>query len=73
MTGSVIFAVFYALSTGDHPGTIILALTAAIIQIKHIENLKRICHGTEARISFLWKGDREIERVKRNAETQHTV
>ena len=33
---------------------------------KHIRNLRRIEEGTEAHISFLWKRDEEIERLKHN-------
>ncbi|NLT09452.1 MAG: glycerol-3-phosphate acyltransferase [Ruminococcus sp.] len=64
ITGSLIFTSIYALWTGDPAGTIILAVTSMIILYKHIENLHRIQDGTEAHISFLWKKDKEIERIK---------
>ncbi len=68
MTGSVMFTVFYAVTTGDLVGTLCLALVTVVIQLKHIENLRRISKGTEVHISFLWKGDIELQRAKNNAE-----
>lgn len=67
ITGSVIFTLVYAFVTGDPLGTIILAAVALVILLKHIENIHRIQNGTEAHISFLWKKDQEIARIKKNA------
>lgn len=64
ITGSLLFTCIYALTTGDPTGTLILAVVAIVILYKHIENLHRIQKGTEAHISFLWKKDQEIERIK---------
>lgn len=66
ITGSIIFTGIYAFLTGDAAGTMILAFVSLIILCKHIENLHRIQLGTEAHISFLWKKDQEIERIKHN-------
>lgn len=66
ITGSIIFTGIYAFITGDAAGTMILASVSLIILYKHIENLRRILIGTEAHISFLWKKDQEIERIKHN-------
>lgn len=66
-TGSMLFTGIYAFMTGDAAGTTILAAVSMIILYKHIENLHRIQLGTEAHISFLWKKDQEIERIKHNA------
>jgi len=66
ITGSIIFTGIYAFLTGDAVGTMILASVSLIILYKHIENLRRILIGTEAHISFLWKKDQEIERIKHN-------
>ena len=54
-TGSVLFAVTYAVTVGDITGIIILSALSLIIIIKHIPNFKRIAEGTEKRISILWK------------------
>lgn len=66
VTGSVIFTLIYALLTGDAIGTAILSTVSLIILFKHIENFKRIQNGTEAHISFLWKKDQEIARIRKN-------
>lgn len=66
ITGSLLFTGIYAFITGDAAGTVILASVSLIILYKHIENLHRIQLGTEAHISFLWKKDQEIERIKHN-------
>ncbi len=66
ITGSIMFTGIYAFITGDATGTVILASVSLVILYKHIENLHRIQLGTEAHISFLWKKDQEIERIKHN-------
>lgn len=66
-TGSLIFTAVYALMTGDPIGTLILAVVSMVIMYKHIENFRRIQQGTEAHISFLWRKDQEIERIRNNA------
>ena len=66
ITGSVIFTLAYALMTGDPIGTSILSVISLVILFKHIENFKRIQNGTEAHISFLWKKDQEIARIRKN-------
>ena len=66
VTGSVIFTMIYALLTGDPIGTAILSAVSLVILFKHIENFKRIQNGTEAHISFLWKKDQEIARIRKN-------
>ncbi|EWM53608.1 glycerol-3-phosphate acyltransferase [Ruminococcus flavefaciens] len=69
VTGSVIFTMIYALLTGDPIGTAILSAVSLVILFKHIENFKRIQNGTEAHISFLWKKDQEIARIRKNGST----
>ena len=66
VTGSVIFTLIYAILTGDLVGTVILSVVSLVILFKHIQNFKRIQNGTEAHISFLWKKDQEIARIKKN-------
>lgn len=66
ITGSLLFTGIYAFITGDAAGTVILASVSLVILYKHIENLHRIQLGTEAHISFLWRKDQEIERIKHN-------
>lgn len=64
ITGSVIFTVIYAFTKGDPAGTILLSVISLIVLYKHIQNLRRIHNDTEAHISFLWKKDKEIERLR---------
>lgn len=66
VTGSIIFTLIYAFITGDPVGTTILSAVDLVILYKHIENFKRIQNGTEAHISFLWKKEQEIARIKKN-------
>lgn len=68
MTASFIFTLIYGLMKHDVIGSLIFLLVSVVILIKHIENIKRIRLGVEARISMLWNKEKEIERVKRNIE-----
>lgn len=66
-TGSLLMTTIYALSTGDPIGTLLLAVIAVVIMLKHQENFRRIMAHTEAHISFLWNKDREAIRLRRNS------
>ena len=55
ISGSLLFTLIYAFSTGEPVGTVLLSITAMIMLLKHIQNLRRIQNGTETHISFLWK------------------
>ncbi len=68
ITGSVLFTLVYALISGDSAGTLILSAVTIVILFKHIQNLRRIQNGTEAHISFLWKKDEEITRIRHNSD-----
>ena len=63
LTASVIFPIIYGVMSGDLWGTLILCLVIPIVFFKHIENLVRIKNGTEARLSFLWNKQGELERM----------
>lgn len=67
ITASVVFPILYYSMTRDLIGTLSLLAVTVIILYKHVENLKRIKSGTEAHFSFLWKRNKEIERL--NVET----
>lgn len=69
ITGSAFFTIIYAFTTGDPIGTMILSIVSIVILLKHIENIERIQNGTEAHISFLWKKDQEIERIRKNTDS----
>lgn len=68
MTASVAFSVIYGVMTRDIIGAVILFAVAVIINIKHIENLRRIRDGLEAHFSFLWnkkEKQRIMEKIKK--------
>lgn len=46
----------------------VLCVITLIILAKHVQNLRRIAHGTELRFSYMWMKDRdaEIARVQEN-------
>lgn len=67
ITGSIAFPVIYYIIERNIAGVMVLLVATAVMLYKHIENIKRIKNGTEARLSFLWKGDEEIARIQRNA------
>ncbi len=66
MGGAVVFPLIYGYLEQNLQGMLVLLAAAVIIVYKHIENLRRIRCGTEAHISFLWKRDEEIERIRQN-------
>ena len=69
MSASPVFAVIYGIMTKDIIGTVILLLISLVIIFKHIENLRRIKKGTEARFSFLWNKD-EKARLEKNVSKE---
>ena len=68
MTASVAFAVIYGILRADVWGALMLLVVSAVILFKHRENIVRIRQGTEVRFSALWNKEKEVERVKKNAE-----
>ena len=60
---SLIFPAYYGYVTALWLGAAILAVPAAPIFIKHIENFRRIKTGQELRLSFLWNKNRELRRI----------
>lgn len=59
------FPVIYWFQTGELAGTLLLAVIAVIVFLKHCENLKRICEGAEVRVlHFLINKKGEVERLK---------
>lgn len=67
ITASVIFPVIYYFITGQIFGTVLYAFLAPLYLYKHLENLRRIRAGTEAKLSYLWSKDEEVLRMKREA------
>lgn len=63
LTASVVFPFVYYFITGQILGTIFYALLIPLFYYKHIENLRRILAGTEAKISYLWTKDEKIRKM----------
>ena len=63
ITAAVVFPVIYQLMTWNFVGTTFYAIIGFIMICKHIENFKRIYNGTEFHFSFLWRKERELDRL----------
>ena len=48
----------------------ILYIAAIFIWNKHFENLERIKNGTEAHLSYLWKKDKELQRIQEAVDSK---
>jgi len=63
MTMSVVFACIYGYTKKSLWSFLILMIAAIVMNLKHIENIKRIKAGTEAHFSMLWNRKAEAERL----------
>lgn len=63
MTAALVFPLIYGIQMNDLIGALLFLAPAAVILIKHTENLKRIKNGTEFRFSYLWNKHRELVRT----------
>lgn len=68
ITASVIFPVAYGVMSGNYLGMSILFIATAFMLYKLVENIKRWRKGTELRLSYLWKGEKEANRVIENSK-----
>lgn len=66
LSASFAFPFVYGLIDRNVWGALILAIVTAVTVVKHVENIKRIRNGTEMRLSYLWKPDAEMARMKKN-------
>lgn len=62
---SVIWPLYYGLTTLFWLGAAVLALPAIPIFCKHIPNFHRMQTGEELRLSFLWNREAELARIGR--------
>ncbi len=69
LSASLAFPIIYGVRGGGWLGILLMALIGLAIIYKHLENLSRIAHGTEARISYLWNKEAELERLAANGVT----
>lgn len=65
MSMSIIFAVIFGYTRRSLLSFLILMVAAVVMNLKHIENVKRIMAGTEARFSLLWDREGEAIRLKK--------
>ncbi|MBQ9761211.1 MAG: glycerol-3-phosphate acyltransferase [Clostridia bacterium] len=70
VTAGLIFPIVYGIMSRDVWGALILLCAGLLIVFRHKENFKRIRNGTEARLSYLWNKNKEIERVQENQNKQ---
>ncbi len=63
---SLIFPAVYVITTGIVSAAGIMLPATAAIFYKHMENIRRLQAGTEARFSLLWNRDEEIERITKD-------
>ena len=63
VTASVAFTFVYGWQSRSLLGTCALLLATGAILYRHVENFRRIRNGTEAHFSYLWKGEKELERI----------
>lgn len=68
LTASVAFPIVYYFLTGHIVGAILYALLIPLFFCKHMENLRRIAAGTEAKISYLWSKDERIRNMREQAK-----
>lgn len=68
LTASVAFPIVYYFLTGHILGAILYALLIPLFFYKHMENLRRIAAGTEAKISYLWSKDERIRNMREQAK-----
>ena len=70
IVASIAFPIIYGVLGGSVWGILLFALVAVTVTCKHLENVKRIFSGTEARISFLWNREAEIARLRENGASE---
>ncbi len=73
ITASFAFPVIYGIMNADIVGALILGILPLLILYRHIENLKRIKQGLEMRLSFLWRPEREMGRLRENITEDETT
>ena len=67
ITASIVFPVVYVWMSKDAIGAALFGVIALIMLFKHVENLQRIRNGTEFHFSFLWKKNKEFDRLEGKA------
>lgn len=61
---AVAFPILYGVLRADPVGALIYAVASVVILCKHLVNIRRICKGTELKISSMWKREEAIDTLK---------
>ena len=69
ITAAVAFPVIHMIFGGCWMGFALYMIAASIVEIKHIENIRRIRAGTEIRVSYLWNKEKELLRIQKNSKS----
>ena len=69
ITAAVAFPVIYMIFGGCWMGFALYMIAASIMEIKHIENIRRIRAGTEIKVSYLWNKEKELLRIQKNSKS----
>lgn len=64
ITMCIVYPLTYAYITQDYRVILILGVASIAMLRRHVENIKRIKNGTEARFSYLWNKEAETQRLR---------
>ena len=67
ITAAIVFPAVYMGSGGCWTGFALYIGAASVMELKHIENIRRIRAGTEIRVSYLWDMEKEMLRIQENS------
>lgn len=70
ITLSISFPIVYGILEASLVAALIICVASIPMLLKHVQNIKRIRLGQEMRLSYLWKGKEEADRVLRNMEKE---
>ena len=70
ISAPIAFFVLYGILEQDTRGALILLIVAATMFFKHLDNIRRVRHGVEVRLSYLWNKNAEEERVRSHRDEQ---
>lgn len=70
---SIAYPLIYGWITQDYRVIFILGVASVAMLVRHVENLRRIHMGMEARFSYLWNKEAETERLRAAAERNDLV
>ena len=73
LAASATFPFVYGSMAKNLGGAAILLIVTTVIALKHIENLRRIANGTEMHLSYIWKPEKEMERMKEHLAEDDSV